>query len=146
MFDRLCIHLCYDYYYYYFFFFEEKVGEKLSGTQDRDPGTCDPWTRYPVNQNSETGTLEHGTLTPRTPELGPWNLGYVTLKPRILRVGPWELNLWHRFLVSRLGPQVVLNLIMKHNFDNKKLGHPSRKLRGSSRWTKTFTKIFWHLA
>ena len=70
------------------FFFEEKVGEKLSGTQDRDPGTCDPWTRYPVNQNSETRTLGHGTLTPRTPELGPWNLGYVTLKPRILRVGP----------------------------------------------------------
>ena len=110
---------------------------RLGTLRPWDPGPWDPWPW-------DYGNLEHGTLTHRTLEIGPWNLGHVTLKPRFLRARPWELNLWHRFLVSRPAPQIVVTLIMKHKFDNKKLGHLSRKLGGSSRWTKTFTKILWH--
>ena len=68
-----------------------------------DPDSQDPWT----------GTLGHGTLTPRTLEIGPWELEIATLRTRILRAGPWELNLWRRFQVSWPAPQIELILIVK---------------------------------
>ena len=123
----------------------------LWDSQTKDPGTLrlrtqdmgfwDPDTRDPG-----TGTLGHETLAQKTLEMGAWDLGLATLRPRILSLGPWELNLWHRFLVSRPAPQIELTLNCEANFDSKTLGHLSRKLKCSKRWTKTFTKIFWHLS
>ena len=121
-----------------------------------DPGLLRPGTLRPMAGTLGSATLwlwdsETRTLTPRTLELGPWDMRswhpetcYST--PRILRTGPWELNLWNRFAVSQPTPQIILTLIMKHNFDNKKLWYLSRKLRGSSIWTKHLPKYseIWH--
>ena len=53
-----------------------KIGSLKSGPETRDPGTLRPVI------------LGHGTLTPRTLEMGPCDLEIATLKLRILRAGP----------------------------------------------------------
>ena len=116
-----------------------------------DPGPWDPgqgpWDPRPCDYGTLRRVPWHPGLWNWDPETwDPDTQRHVTLTPRILRTGPWELNLWNRFAVSQPTPQIILTLIMKHNFDNKKLWYLSRKLRGSSIWTKHLPKYseIWH--
>ena len=116
-----------------------------------DPGPWDPgqgpWGPRPCDYGTLRRVPWHPGFWNWDPETwDPDTQRHVTLTPRILRTGPWELNLWNRFAVSQPTPQIILTLIMKHNFDNKKLWYLSRKLRGSSIWTKHLPKYseIWH--
>ena len=108
-----------------------------SGPETQDLEPWDPRTVRPRALRS--GILVHGTLTPRTVELGPWHTGLGNCDPetqnpesRILRIA----------LVTQVPTRTNwINFSCEANFDNKKLGHLSQKRRCSSWWTKTF----WHL-
>ena len=107
------------------------------------PGSLGLWDPY--TQDPGTGSLGDETLTPRTLEKGTWDLEIATLRSEILRAGPWELNLWQIPSIL-IRTKDWINFNWKANFDNEKVGHLSQTwLRCWSRWTKTFTKIFWHL-
>ena len=90
-----------------------------------DPATRDSDTQDPGNRSLGLGNCYSETQNPESRTL---RIELVTQIPSILtRTIDW------------------INFNCEANFDNKKLGHLSQKLRCSSRWTKTFTKIFWHL-
>ena len=90
-------------------------------------------------------TLWPGILAPKTLRLGTHYTETQNHETRTLRI---EL-VTHRFRILRLAtdPRMAytininldcINFICEVNFDNKKLGYMSRKLRGSSRCNKIF--------
>ena len=95
----------------------------------------------------EQGTSELGCWDPDAQDSGPGTLELATCDPetqnpesRTLRI---ELVTQIRSIPTRTTD--FFNFNCEENFDNKKLGLLSRKLRVSGRWTKTFTKILGHL-
>ena len=104
-------------------------------TRDQDPETWDPDPRTlrprtlglwdPDTQDRGTGTLGHGTLTPRTLQIGPWYLELATLRPRT------ELVMQIPSILTRTTDWINFN--SEANFDNKKLGHLSQKLDSGAR-------------
>ena len=96
-----------------------------------DPGPWDPGPWKPDTQDAENGSLELGNCDPETqnPESRTLRIELVTQISSI----PTRTTDW-------------INFNCEANFDNKKLGHLSQKLRCSSRWTKHLPKCFdiWH--
>ena len=87
-----------------------------------------PSPRDPDTLGSGTGSPKHGNFDPETqnPENRTLKIEPVTQIPNTQTFNTH----W-------------INLSCEANFNNKKLSRLSPKRRCSSRWTKTFTKIFW---
>ena len=106
----------------------------------RTPGLWDsgPWDP----ETWDSGTLQHGTKDPGTRSLGLGNCNPETQNPesKTLRI---ELVTQIPSIPTRTNDWINFNC--EASFDNKKLGYVSQKLRCSSRWTKNFAKILWHL-
>ena len=94
------------------------------------PWSWKPGTWGPDTQNLGSGSLELGNCDPETQNLDS----------RTLRI---ELVTQTPSIATRTTAWINFNCVA--NFDNKKLVHLIQKLRCSSKWTKTFTRIFWHL-
>ena len=113
---------------------DPRRGIPRSGT----PGTWDPDTKDPG-----TETPGHEAPAPRIPEPGPPQPTPATaIQNPKSRTPRTELATQVPSTPTRTTEWI--NPHCEANFDNKKLRYLSRKLRCSSRWTKTFTKIFWH--
>ena len=130
---------------------------QLGTPEKRDPGPRTP-RRRPRGRIPDAGSRDPGPREPETPT--PRTPGHEAPAPRIPEPGPPQptpataiQNPESRTPRTELATQVPstptrtterINPHCEANFDNKKLRYLSRKLRCSSRWTKTFTKIFWH--
>ena len=90
-----------------------------------DPATWDPGTQDPGTWSLGLGNCNRETQNPESKTL---RIELVTQIPSI----PTRTTDW-------------INFNCEASFDNKKLGYVSQKLRCSSRLTKNFAKIFWHL-
>ena len=115
------------------------------------PGTWDPETWDLKLQDPETqdpGTLRSGTLRPGTLEPGtlrPW-------EPDTQKPGNTSLGLWNWDFESQKHESRTLRIQLVTQIQSILTWWKARAYKSKtwprcwSRWTKTFTKIFWHLA
>ena len=110
------------------------------------PGALGPWDTgswYPGPWNWDSGRWDSDTQDPGNGSLRLWNCNPETQNPESRTV---RIELVTQIPSSPNRTSEWINFNCEANFDNKKLAHLSQKLRCSSRWSKTFTNIFWHSA